>query len=394
MNISFSDRLSGALYGGAIGDGIGAPVEGMLRSEILALVGPVKGFIGPTAQVDGTWSLVDRSDGKGDGRITDDTLMVEALIATYGKEENHLDAWAYREVFAPLVAGKPVWIPEWQREMPILDRLASAEQYQIKCLLKSNRDPRFFGAQLFQITCGGAMYAWPVGAVNAGDPQGAYHEALAFFSPQTYSFGLEQAGVMAAAMAAALSPRATPRKVVEAALAVAKDATRKMILLAVNALTPDADREIDLPAIRAAVQPVHHKRTHLADTREMELLASGTNQPNNGGMESRLHTSEELPVALALLLRANGEVQECICAGAEYGEDADSIAAMAGSLAGALGGVQSIPPEWRSYVDVQNRRDYHTIAGDFLQAILNIHRQDNARHELKSAAIAPPSNIQ
>ena len=387
MSPSFESKLAGALYGGAIGDGIGAPVEGMLRSEILQLVGPVNGLIPPTACLDGAWAIAERADGKGNGRITDDTLMVEALIAAYEKQQDHMDATLYRDLFAPLVAGRRVWIPEYQREAPILDRLASAEQYQIKSLLKSHRDPRFFGAHLFQITCGGAMFAWPVGAANAGDPEAAYREAVAFFSAQTFSFGLEQSAVMAAAMAAALSPGATATDVVEAAIPLAKDATREMILRATGALTPNADRDTDLPAIRAAVQPLHHKRTHVTDTRELELPARGVDHAGNTGLESRLHTSEELPVALALLLRAHGDVRESICAGAEYGEDADSIAAMAGSLAGALAGADNVPAEWREGADRQNRRDYAHMAAAFAASLQILHQKDLKRQQRRTKAM-------
>jgi ADP-ribosylglycohydrolase len=387
MNLCFNSKIAGALYGGAVGDGIGAPVEGLRREEILRLMGPVTGFTEPTAWVDGAWAFVKRADGKGDGRITDDTLMVEALIAAYGEQGGHLDANAYREVFAPLVAARPVWVPEHRREMALLDRLASAEQYQIRSLLNSNRDPRFFGAGLFQITCGGAMFAWPVGAANAGDPRGAYNEAVAFFAAQTYSFGLEQAAVMAAAMAAALSPGASAQTVVDAALSMARDATREMIRVAIGALSPGADRDTDIPAIRAAVRPLHHKRTHVSDTRELEVPAAETQRASNRGLESRLHTSEELPVALALLLRAEGEPRECVCAGAEYGEDADSIAAMAGSLAGALRGVDEIPADWRSYADAQNHRDYTAMAESFVETLREIHRKDSDRHQRRTGAI-------
>lgn len=375
---TFTGKVAGALYGGAVGDAIGAPVEGLSREQILQLVGPVEGFIRPTHRVDGAWAFSDRSDGKGDGRITDDTLMVEALIAAYLEHADHLDAWAYRTVFAPIIAGQKVWLPEQQREMVLLDRLASAEQWQIRALLGSNRDPRFFGATLHQISCGAAMCAWPIGAVSPGDPRGAYVESLAFFAAQTYSFGLEQAAVMAAATAEALSDGATPRSVVDAALSLAKDATREMILAATGALRPGASRDQDLPAVHAAVQPWHHKTSHVSDTEEPSV-ATKSGGPSNRGMESRLHTSEEMPVALAMLLRAEGDFVETVCASAEYGEDADSIAGMAGSLAGALAGADAIPHRWRSYCDQQNRRDYAAMASGFAAEAIDIIRRDEHR---------------
>ena len=381
-------RFRGALYGGAIGDGIGAPVEGLRRTQILDLVGPVRGFIAPTEQIDGQPTLrPGRPDGKGDGRITDDTLMVEALIAAYIEHGDHLDALAYRDVFAPILGRQAVWLPERQCDMVVLDRLASAEQWHIRSLLNTHRDARFFGSSLHNITCGAAMCAWPIGAVNAGDPRGAYDEAVAFFAAQTFSFGLEQAAVMAAAIAEAIAPDATPRRVVDVALSVACDATGSMIHEAVEALEVGAGRDRDLPAVHAAVQRWHHKRTHVPDTNEHMDAAEQRSAPSNRGMESRLHTSEEMPVALAMLLRADGAFEETVCAAAEYGEDADSIAGMAGSLAGALHGVDAIPSHWREYADKQNRRDYAQLADGFTDLARRIAGQDQQRHQRRWACL-------
>ncbi|MEX0655174.1 MAG: ADP-ribosylglycohydrolase family protein [Phycisphaeraceae bacterium] len=387
MADAFTRRLAAALYGGAIGDGIGAPVEGLRREQILELVGPINGFVRPTHYAQGAWAFCDRADGKGDGRITDDTLMVEALLVAYTEHGDHLDAYAYRDVLASITATRPVWLPEWQRKAVLLDRLASAEQYLIRGLLNSNRDPRFFGATLHQITCGAAMCAWPIGGLNAGDPRGAYDEAGAFFSAQTYSYGLEQAGVMAAAMAEALAPGATAQSVVAAAVWVARDATREMIRAAVGAIGAGADRETDLPAIRAAVRPWHHKSTHVADTDEHTVGME--NVPSNRGIESRLHTSEELPVAIAMVLRADGDFEEATCASAEYGEDADSIAGMAGSLAGALLGLGAIPEAWRDDCDTQNQRDYAQMTESFASVIRSVASRDEERRMRRALTINP-----
>ncbi|MCC5848271.1 MAG: ADP-ribosylglycohydrolase family protein [Verrucomicrobia bacterium] len=385
----FEDKIFAAYVGGAIGDGIGAPIEGLKREAILGLIGPVEDFPPPTEIIDGLPRIVERSDGKGDGRITDDTLMVEALIDCYLTQRDHLDARAYQEIFAPQLATRPLWIPEWRKETPLLPRLANSERLHIQGLLRTGRDPRFFGATLHQISCGAAMFAWPIGAVNAGDPRGAYDEAVAFFAAQTHSYGVEQAAVMAAATAEALRPGATPRSVVDAALALAKDGTLGMIRAAVGALTPGEDRNADLTAVHRAVQPWHHKGHHVAD--DQEHAGEHASEPlrfSNIGMESRLHTSEELPVALAMLLRAEGDFRETVCASAEYGEDADSIAGMAGTLAGALGGLQCIPADWVETVARQNRRDPGKTAREFTSCIRTLFELDAQRQRSRHFTLA------
>src|SRR4051812_49532182 len=73
------------------------------------------------------------------------------------------------------------------------------------------------------------MYIAPVGIANAGDPDGAYAEALDLTAAHQSSYGREAAGVLAAAVAEALRPDATPATVVETTLRLAKDATRSAI---------------------------------------------------------------------------------------------------------------------------------------------------------------------
>ncbi len=65
--------------------------------------------------------------------------------------------------------------------------------------------------------------------MNACDPKSAYDEAIAFASGHQQSFGLEAAGVMAAAVGAAFVPDTSIDDVVESALARAKYGTRAAI---------------------------------------------------------------------------------------------------------------------------------------------------------------------
>jgi hypothetical protein len=67
--------------------------------------------------------------GKGAGRITDDTLMTEALIHAYARLGDHVDAYLYRDFMLPEILKSIVWIPERQKAEPILDRLFWPEKY-------------------------------------------------------------------------------------------------------------------------------------------------------------------------------------------------------------------------------------------------------------------------
>ena len=89
-------------------------------------------------------------------------------------------------------------------------------------------DPRDAGVGNI-VNCGAAMYIAPVGIANAGDPDGAYAEALDLTAAHQSSYGREAAGVLAAAVAEALRLDATPDTVVETCLRLAKDGTRTAI---------------------------------------------------------------------------------------------------------------------------------------------------------------------
>ncbi|MFW6061804.1 MAG: ADP-ribosylglycohydrolase family protein [Planctomycetota bacterium] len=234
MTTDYESRISGALIGGALGDAMGAPVEGWAPEAILESFRdwdftrfiPPQGWDGHSHY----W--------KGNGRITDDTLMVEALIDAYAEAGDHLDAYGYARHLLPRVVGKVVWVPEYQQEMPIFERLWVPEKYPRWRLEFNNADPRSAGIGNL-CNCGVAMWIMPVGAVNAGDPYAAYQEAAAIAQAHNESFAVEAAAVLAAAFARAFASDAVD-DVIASALDLAQDGTRMACRAAVDAVDPVA----------------------------------------------------------------------------------------------------------------------------------------------------------
>ena len=111
-----------------------------------------------------------------------------------------------------------MWIPELDREDLLYHRLFLAEKWLVLKLRYGHADPRDAGVGNI-VNCGAAMYIAPVGIANAGDPDGAYAEALDLTAAHQSSYGREAAGVLAAAVAEAMRPDATADSVVAAALA-------------------------------------------------------------------------------------------------------------------------------------------------------------------------------
>ncbi|MGV9254803.1 ADP-ribosylglycohydrolase family protein, partial [Streptomyces sp. NPDC003697] len=155
------------------------------------------------------------------------------------------------------------------------------------------------------------------------------------------------------AVAAACTPGATPDSVVAACLSLAKDGTRAAIEAVCETAARHTDFESALDPLREAVAPFD---TVGPDYRSPSL---GARRP------SRLHAVEELPVALGMLVVSGGDFRHAVLGAVNYGRDCDSIATMAGALAGALG--CPVPAEWATTVAQASRLDLwepaRTLAG-------------------------------
>ncbi|MEU8778814.1 ADP-ribosylglycohydrolase family protein [Streptomyces sp. NPDC048606] len=377
--LTLEDRITGSLVGAAVGDALGGPVEGWSPDRIVERHGGrIRGVVGPW-YTDWRTARPIAPYHKGDGHITDDTLMTHALIRVYDTVRDHLDAYAVADHLVPDLMNTPRWIPELEAEALPLQRVFLAEKWIVTRLHYAHVDPREAGAGNI-VNCGAAMYMAPVGLVNAGHPRAAYAEALDVTGAHQSSYGREAAGVFAAAVAAACLPGATAASVVEAALDLAKDGTRAAIAAVAEEARRHRDFESALGPLRAAVAPYDSVGP---DYRAPSL---GARRP------SRLHSIEELPVALGMLLVADGAYEPAVLGSVNYGRDCDSIAGMAGALAGALGGADVVPDAWAKQVAEASRTDLHAPAATLAAVAREVFALDARRrraHERAFAALAP-----
>ncbi|MFG2317790.1 ADP-ribosylglycohydrolase family protein [Streptomyces tendae] len=373
---SLDERVTGALVGAAVGDALGGPVEGYSPEQILERHGGrVHGVVGPWNGDDWRTARPLAPYHKGDGHVTDDTLMTHALVRVYGTVRDHLDAHAVAEHLVPDLITHPRWIPELEAEALLLQRIFLAEKWLVARIHYGHVDPREAGTGNI-VNCGAAMYMAPVGLVNAANPAAAYAEALDVAGAHQSSYGREAAGVLAAAVAAACAPGATPQSVVAAALSLAKDGTRAAIEAVCDVASGHTDFESALAPLRAAVTPYD---TVGPDYRSPAL---GARRP------SRLHAIEELPIALGMLLVSGGDFRHAVLGAVNYGRDCDSIATMAGALAGALG--SPVPEEWAKTVAEASRLDLWEPAVTLTRVAREVFERDVRRrraHEKAFAAI-------
>jgi ADP-ribosylglycohydrolase len=343
---SLADKFAGGLLGGAIGDALGSPTEGKTPDELLARFGGrVVDFMPP---------FEPKPDGrhKGDGNITDDTLMILALCRAYLAKGGQIDAYDMATYLVPEIADKPTWVPEFGKEILLINRLFYPEKFLFLRLRLAGANPREGGLGNM-VNCGAAMYAAPVGLMNAGDPDQAYDRAINIFSAHTYSYGLEAAAVMSACIAEALRPSASVDSVIQTALRLAKDGTHSAIAAVVEAARHAPTDESALQRhLRAAIEP-------------FDTVKGGVQEFTRGGnFPSRSHSIEELPLALGYLVISGGNYTDAVLGAINYGRDSDSIAGMVGGIIGAMIGKSGLPAAWVQTVIQRNKIDFEQVAED------------------------------
>ena len=79
---------------------------------------------------------------------------------------------------------------------------------------------------------------------------------------------------------------------------------------------------------------------------------------------------ETVPVALSLLYLAGGDPRQAILYGANFGRDADTIASMAGAVAGAFRGATAFPPPWLAKLTAESPRAHQDVARQLTDVIL------------------------
>lgn len=346
------ERTAAVLAGSAIGDALGGAAEGFSPEKIKERYGgPITGIV-PPYHLDWQTARPVSPYHKGDGHITDDTLMTQALIRVYAQRRDHIDAFAVAEDLVPLLQTEIRWIPELERESVLLQRIFLAEKWLVARLQYGHVDPREAGVGNV-VNCGAAMYMAPVGIVNAGSPRAAYAEAIDVAGAHQSSYGREAAGVFAAAVAASVAVGATVDSVVDAALDVARDGTAAAIaavVAAARALPADADGDAVIAALRAAIRPYDT----VGDAYREPLM--------DARIPSRTKSIEELPVALGFLVAHRGAFLPTVLGAVNYGRDSDSIASMAGSLAAGIGGTAAIPTELLARIAEASRVDFDEYA--------------------------------
>jgi len=328
-NTLLYEKALGCLLGGLIGDAIGTPTEGKHYRDIEAQHGWIDDFA-----CDGTDDTVMK------------TLLAEALIRTGGYAT--LDDWAQ------------VWLDHWEAIFgPKLGKFFVSVVHTAQ-KVKRHSVPRM--AALGNMpSSSSAMCISPVGIVNACNPARAAQQAYNLASLiHVHDVGYCQDG--AAAMAAAV------------AQAMRADATLPSVLdAAVQAIVPLSGREMR-ERIGAALELARQAGGY-RDFRQAVYA-----QAETFFREIVCDSLETVPLALAVLSLAEGDVEQSVIYAANLGRDADTIASMCGAIAGAMRGVRAIRPEWVEKAQTVAAVHQGDLAARLVEVALAKHQRERVAH--------------
>jgi ADP-ribosylglycohydrolase len=374
-----ADRVAGVLAGAAVGDALGGATEGWTPEQITERWGGRVTGVVPPYYEDWRTARPIAPYHKGDGHVTDDTLMTHALIEVYAERRTHLDAFHVASDLVPKMIGDLRWVPELETEALILQRVFLAEKWLVAKLHYGHVDPREAGVGNI-VNCGATMYMAPVGLVNAGDPEGAYREAIDMAGAHQSSYGREAAGVFAAAVAASVAPGATVASVLDAAGALAHDGTAAAIEAVLTAVEETASEDLDDAGIGAVIRAAVAPYDTVGDAYRAPAM--------DARLPSRTKSIEELPAALGFVAAYDGDLRAAVLGAVNYGRDSDSIATMAGAICGGLGGSAAVPQEWVSTIEQASRLDLTAVAETMTSVVRDVLAADAERARARASVIA------
>ena len=323
-------RARGALYGLAIGDALGMPTQCLPRDAVQSLFGRLTWFQdGPDSN--------EISAGMPAGSVTDDSdqaiIVARALVDGGGRIDQHRLA---RDLL------------DWEsrmRDAGSLDLLGPSTRRALDAIA---RGAPIEEAGRWGDTNGAAMRIAGVGVGTPPEPLAALVERVADVSRLTHDTAIAISG--ASAVAAAVSAGIDG---VETAAALAHGLRAAQRGNRYGRYVPGAD----VPSrIRWAMDLVRDART---EPRALDLISDliGTGTG----------TQEAVPAAFALVAISPDDPWRACLLAAELGGDSDTVAAMAGAIAGSTNGIDAFPAAAVELVTTMNDLHLDQLADDLLR---------------------------
>lgn len=325
MHENVTDGVYGCLIGGAIGDALGATVEGWSHERIEREYGEIEEF-----------RKLHRAYGKeSPGAVTGDTTLrhyVSYGIAEKGRRVTPNDV---AEVLVDHLNPNRVWV-----NSEIIVKKLSA-----------GINPWIAGEGTISDTKVLAAIV-PIGIVNACNPAQAFQDGFNVGSVFQSGHDRDAAATVAAGVAEALRPDAT----VEDVLATMTEYASSIVYRAIDLAMGLADQSGSVDEFT---------ETYYEQLLDWQWPAvQWDREKYHQGRVFSASTLESLPVSAAILSLCEGDVNRSIIEGASFGRDSDAIAGVIGSISGAIEGASGIRPGWIEDCESANTDLFEELSGD------------------------------
>ncbi len=355
-NTQLYKKVYGCIMGGACGDALGAPLENMHCLDIEAQFGRVEGFrpfVTPRESEQLPYEVIDKFEqeephcvlwetggawGDTPGTYTDDMrfrlLVLQAIVRKGGRIDG-MDV-AHMLMNYRLTAWGATDSPTYSWEI--------AERGIEKAWTPDIASVEFIVAAGSRRKALWPDWGWdgPLGIVNACRPD----------------LAAEDGYVVAAAVAEAFRPGATYQSVIRTAIQYAhtEKPLGRQLAVRIEKAIESADSCADVSDFRS---PYYAKFLNSVNA---------------------FSTLETVPAALACLYIAKGDPRMTIIGAANLGRDCDSCACIAGEIAGALMGIDALPPSWVETVNAANPKPYlPQVAREVTETLLKMRDEERTR---------------
>jgi ADP-ribosylglycohydrolase len=309
MVITLSERARGALIGLAVGDALGGPTEGKTPEQIASRWGRITDFL---------------TDDQGGSDDTEYALFNARVLLRKGRNVSSED-----------------FAEAWRNDIINADNRHKgggfSEMLTIENLLAGLHPPAS-GQHLHSWSDGLAMRVAPFGIISPGDPHAAAHLAFLDGCVSNSGEGIFGGQAVAAGVAEAMYG-GTVDRIIRAALEVLPEDswTAVSIKRGVRIGVSAKDVWSALRPLYDAVACHYYFWTDIAP--------------------------EAVGLAFGVVAAARGNFEEAVLGAVNLGRDTDTIAAIAGALCGAAGGIQVIPERWAQRISSVQGRCIGTVKG-------------------------------
>lgn len=332
--MSLSTSIRDVLAAACVGDALGAATEGMHRDEITRVFG------GPVTRLTPPPPLAPFAKGLAPGRLTDDATQMLCMAEMATRADGN-----------PGIKDAVDGLLLWTEDTEMFTRFAGPTTRVALEKLKAGADPYSVAdpgvySCVFGTSNGAAMRAPIAGCLRPGDIAGAAHLATIFSAP-THDTLIAYAG--AAAVAGAIAHGlgdGAPSGMIAAALEAARVGEAEARRNGRVTGGPDIARRIEFSA---RIGAAYVGRPQAAMTELEAIIGNG------------VAMAEAVPVALALVIAAAHSPWNAILAAVNGGNDSDTIAMIAGSIAAAYG-TSDLNAEVTAEVERVNALDLTNLA--------------------------------